>query len=62
MNIMQNFSRADLVTACLYMLFFLGFKTKILGRCVITQMDAMQNFLELIWLLHVIVYVVFFGF
>ena len=43
---------------------FLGFKTEILGWCVITRMDTMQNFLELIWLLHVIVYVVFlfFGF
>ena len=39
---------------------FLGFKTKIQGWCVITRMDAMQNFLELIWLLHVIVYVGFF--
>ena len=46
----------------LYMLFLLGFKTQILGWCVITRMDAMQSFLELIWLLHVIVYVVFLGF
>ena len=43
----------------LYMLFFLGFKIEIPGRYVITQMDAMQTFLELIWLLHVIVCVVF---
>ena len=41
---------------------FLGFKTEIPCLCVITRMDAMQNFLELIWLLHVIAYVVFFFF
>ena len=39
---------------------FLGFKTKIPGWCVITRMDAMQNFLQLISLVHVIVYVFFF--
>ena len=44
----------------LYMLFFLGFKTEIPGLCFTTRMDAIQNFLELIWSLHVIVYVVFF--
>ena len=43
----------------LYVLIFLGFKTEIPGWCVITQMDAMHNFLEL---LHVIEYVVFFFF
>ena len=41
---------------------FLGFKTKIPGWCVITRMDAMQNFLQLISLVHVIVYVFFFFF
>ena len=46
----------------LYMLLFLGFKIEIPGWCVITRMDAMQSFLELIWLLHVIAYVVFFFF
>ena len=45
----------------LYMLFF-WVKTEIPGWCVITRMDAMQNFLELIWLLHVIVHVFFLGF
>ena len=44
----------------LYMLYFLGFKTEVLGWCVITRMDSVRNFQELIWLLHVIVYVFFF--
>ena len=61
MNTMQNFSRNDLFNACYYIYaVFLGFKTKIPGWCVITRMDAMQNFLQLISLVHVIVYVFFF--
>ena len=43
----------------LYVLFFLGFKTENQTWFVIT---GMQNFLELIWLLHVIICAVSSGF
>ena len=62
MNTMQNFSRTDLVTACYYICCFFWVLRLKFQVGVITRMDAMQSFLELIWLLHVIAYVVFFFF
>ena len=60
MNTMQKVSGTDLITACYCMCcFFFGFKTENQSWLVIT---GLQNFLELIWLLHVIVCAVFSGF